>query len=199
MKYMKKIALALVIGCSCMGLASCSEDGIGGLIDIITSLFGKGESYTYNLETSKGKIYIGVNDEGKFENCTPDTTLFRGHQVTMTVDNNNLATLTFPDYNWQQIQITNLVMRGLTISTVDDISYLEIGDNSTIDGTFTFTDEEGNVSTYTADAADFTIAVTQKDIAAEGIVTFSESETAKLHQQLSFEFVGFVVNQEEAQ
>lgn len=185
---MKKIALALVIGCSCMALASCSEDGIGGLIDIIGGLFDKGESYSYNLNTSKGKVYVGVDDNGKFENCTPDTTLFRGHQATMTVDRNGLATLTFPEYNWEQIKIKNLVMGGLTISTINDVSYLEMGDNTTIAGDFVF-----DGKTYTANAADFTIAVTQKEIAAEGIVTFIENDAAKTHQQLSFEFIGTVI------
>lgn len=162
-------------------------------MDLLGNILGgltgqQGESYTYNLTTSKGKALIGIDNTNHALNWTPDS-IFPDHQVTVSIDNNSLATITFPDYNWKQIQIKNLTMSGLTISTDENqVSYLEMGDNARITGVFTY----DNVD-YTADAANFTIALTQKDIAATGIINFSEKEDSKEYQQLQFEFEGIVV------
>lgn len=172
MKYMKKIALALVIGCSCMALASCSEDGIGGLIDIIGGLFDKGETYTYDIQVSKAKIWTNLTNADKI--AWSDTTSFRGQQVQL-VANKQGATITLPDYDWNMVKVSGLKLYNMDITANGDFSELSINeDNTRIDGTFTI--KEGN-KTYAAYYCELTTAiVSQTDILIQGTIQFANTK-----------------------
>lgn len=172
MKYMKKIALAMVLGCSCMGMTSCSEEGslIDTIISVIGGLFNQGETYTYNIEVSKAKIMTNITNADSI--AWSDTTDFR-NQTVQLVANNNGATLTLPDYNWQMAQIRGLTLYNLDITANGDFSELSINDEkSGIDGTFTF-----NGETYSAFYAELNTAiVSQTDILVSGTIQFAKTK-----------------------
>lgn len=172
MKYMKKIALALVIGCTSMGLTSCSEEGglIDTIINVIGGIFNQDETYTYNIEVSKAKIMTNITNAESI--AWSDTTEFRGQTVQL-VANTNGATLSLPDYNWQMAQIKGLTIYNLDITANGDFSDLSINaEKSSIDGTFTF-----NGETYTAFYAELSTAiVSQTDILLSGIFQFAKTD-----------------------
>lgn len=176
MKYMKKIALAMVLGISCMGMVSCSgDDENGGILDtiinLIGGLFNQGETYTYNIEVSQAKIWTNLTNKDSIN--WSDTTTFTGQTVQL-VANNNQATLTLPDYKWQSAEIKGLTLYNLDITANGDFTTLSIGENTSIDGTFTIT-KSGK--TYAAFYCDLTTAtVSQTDILVSGTVQFANAK-----------------------
>lgn len=177
MKYMKKIALGMMIGCTSIGMVSCSgDDENGGILDsiinIIGGLFNQGETYTYNIEVSQAKIWTNLTNADSI--AWSDTTTFT-NQTAQLVANNNQATLTLPDYTWQSAEIKGLTLYNLDITANGVFTTLSRGDNTSIDGTFTI---KRTGKTYAAYFCDLTTAtVSQTDILVSGTVQFANTKT----------------------
>lgn len=201
---MKKIftsaAILLAFGFTAIGITSCNSDN-DIISTIINTIFGQnGETYTYNLTHSKAVAFAELNEQGE-TNLYTDTTSFSNQQVTLACSKNFsgqiTAQLNFPEYNWESIQVKNLTLANLVITTTNDISTLSIGDNTTIDGSFTY-----GGKTYTAFYCEFEQAqVTTNEVYIKGYAQFgtknAQGETDFTnYQQLSFELKGTIVAQQ---
>lgn len=183
-KYLKRTSLMLLMGTLSMSMTSCDSDIVNMVTEIIGGIFNQGETYTYQGgSTATAMIYVGDQEQ---QNNTDETT-FTNQSVQIVAkqgQNGNTADLTLPDFIWQQVKVSGLKLYNLDLTTKNDVSYLTISENSTIDGSFTYDNK-----TYTACNAEIqNVEVTSNYMVIQMVAQFCDDE--ENYMQITFTFSG---------
>lgn len=195
-RFFNRAAILLAFGFATIGIVSCNSDVISTLLN---TFFGQvGETYTYNLTDSKAQAYVGMSENDNTPQNMTDVTPFQNQQVSLICRKSGeliSGKLIFPNYLWESIQVKNLVIDGLSVSTTNGVSTLKIDEQkSTINGTF-----EYNGQTYTAFDCELSQAqVTTNEVYVKGMAFFAKINTQgnvdmSDYQQLDFEMKGTIV------
>lgn len=141
MKCIKTSVLVLLTAFMPLTFTSCGENTDWREIAsiILNNLLGQ-QGVTYNF-TGKGTMQVLQNTGGAngFVNAT-ERLAFQG-TLPLTV-NNSAATLQIPsmtlgNYQMSNITFSNLVLRAVTNGNVTEYTSVEVGDNTTADGSIT--------------------------------------------------------------
>lgn len=188
-KIFKRISLVLMLGAMGLTTTSCSEDIINTIVQIIGGMFNQGETYNYNGQsTAVAMVFVGNVEK---QNNT-DETQFNNTSVSLVAkqgQSGNTADITLPDFTWNSIQVKGLKLYGLNLTTTNNVSTLSIGQETTIDGTFTY-----GGKTYTACFAEIKGAeITQSQMALAVVAQFDDGNDNTM--QIAFSFAGNIVSQ----
>lgn len=132
-KHFLKALAIVMLGASSFTLTSCDEDTLGSLINVITNLIGQqGETYTY--ETNGTVQWGALASTGGYKWETTGRALTATIPVTV---NGQTANITIPGFSTDGVVMTDVSLYYLPMTNTGSYTTLDLGDNSTIDGSIT--------------------------------------------------------------
>lgn len=170
MKCIKTTVLVLLTAFMPLAFTSCGENTdwreIASLI--LNNLLGQ-QGVTYNfIGTGTMQVLQNTSGANGFVNAT-EKLAFQG-TLPLTV-NNSTATLQLPSmtlgkYQMSNVTFSNLVLRAVTNGNVTEYTSIEVGDNTTADGTITVDGNSYPVSNLylQAKATNTTLTITAMSI-----------------------------------
>lgn len=191
-KTLFRMCLCLAILGTGITLSSCDENSTW--LNIIKNLLGTNSTYTYTGDGSY-ECLEGTYNPMNYNRVGEFTVTSQYVQLTTTSSTTDMATIVLPAASSSGVSLSAITLSNLPMTSDNTATTLAVGDNSYIDGTFTY-----NGHTYTA--ANLYIS---KASATSGVITLemtiyfgtanASGEYSDYTEAVNYKFTGRVVEQ----